>query len=285
MNKVTRHPIDAESARKRATMWAEDVAARLREARQSLVHCNPLRQTAEQHAGYLSVVDPNSAEICRALRLATQAVAALFRGATAREPEIAVVLGDPSPVRVPARVPSDLANVRNWCEGFFLAAICRETGALDTLSGVPPERLRASSTRAEDYAYLFADALRSYWQREGDAPARLLEALKATDPDRLPAAARDYVLSVVVPQMEMLYRLMLQEADDFNAALRKALEGHKSYWSKSVENRNKEASAFIAVGPTGLASFAHDAGMKIEVESDYMPKPLVEGGCRQPAGH
>jgi len=280
MPNIPRHRVDLDSVRKRVAVWAEDLSARLQEARKDLLRCNGLRITASQYAGYLSVIEPGSPEICRALRLGAQSMAAVFSAATATSAEVEVTLGEGPPARVAAQVARDLHDVGSWREGYFLAAICRETPLLDVLCRTPIDLLRQSSTRAEEYSYLFADALRSYWRREDEAPERLLSALEATDPDRLQPASRDYVLHVVVPQMEMFYRLMLQEEDGFNEALLKALEHHNRFWSDATDSRNREASAFIALGPLALASFAHDAGLAVKVESDYLPGRLVDGDCK-----
>ncbi len=69
------------------------------------------------------------------------------------------------------------------------------------------------------------------------------------------------------------------DAAAFNKALAKALEEHKKYWSQKAGKRHLNASEFLALGPTALASFAHEVPLAIEIVSDYLLAPLVRGEC------
>ena len=140
-----------------------------------------------------------------------------------------------------------------------------------------PRSTAGRARTSPEYSHLFQEALRSFWRRADDAPERLLAALKATEPELLPEGAEEYVLAIVVPQMELLYRVMLQDAKGFNEALGKGLEAFKKYWSK--KDRVDKPEGYLALGIAAVASFAHEAEMPIEVESDYVPMGLVRGDC------
>ena len=68
--------------------------------------------------------------------------------------------------------------------------------------------------------------------------------------------------------------------EDFNAALRKALEAHRTYYGKRrfdpPEYQENSPSGFIALGPLAFAVAMHDRGWPITVESDYLPRSLIE---------
>jgi len=87
----------------------------------------------------------------------------------------------------------------------------------------------------------------------------------------------EFVLNVLVPEMQMLFRLALGEVGPFDDSLEFALERHKKYWSKS--NRKKDPDGFLALGALSISSAAFDAGFPVEVESDYVPRDLIENGC------
>lgn len=279
MADIARHPVDLEDARDALKYHVEELAYELEQSRKDLLGCNRLCDHAEASVGYLAVLDPPSPEICRALRTAGEAMAALFSGALAEGPTIDVRLGPGPPFRVPARVAESSHHPGNWLRGFYLSVACRENVLVDALCRVPTELLKRSSTETDAFQYQYVEALQAYWRKEADAAERLLAALEAAHPDKLEIADEDYVLSIAIPEMELLYQLMLQDGEAFNTSLTKALHEHKKYWSQKASQRNGDPSAFIAAGPVALASIAHEIGMPIDVESDYLPMRLVKGEC------
>ena len=275
---LRRHPVD-----KAFLLGREKAAARVlpharAAALRDLTHASALRSNAEARAAYLMVLEPASPEVCPLLRLGAQASAALFAGAMSNAPRVTVRLGPGPAVSVPARVGSDLHNARQWRRGFFLAAASRDRDSLDVLARVPTALLRRSTTRADEFVFAFADALRAHRAGDAEAPARLLAALKATEPGRYEIAGGDYVLDIAVFQMELLYQLLREDAGAFNAVLARAVRGHRRYWSAG--DRAADPDGLVAWPLVALASMAHDAGMRIEVDSDYVPLDLVRGRCR-----
>lgn len=59
----------------------------------------------------------------------------------------------------------------------------------------------------------------------------------------------------------------------FNDALAEALQLYKGFWS--TEENEETPNGYVAIGPLGLASVAHDIGVPIEVQSEYLPQYLV----------
>jgi Immunity protein 49 len=72
--------------------------------------------------------------------------------------------------------------------------------------------------------------------------------------------------------MELLAYLLEGNTDHFNESLADALECHKKYFSSN----EKISRGFVAAGPLRLASIAYDCGFPIEVESEYIPKYILE---------
>jgi Immunity protein 49 len=73
----------------------------------------------------------------------------------------------------------------------------------------------------------------------------------------------------------MILRIIEGDAQAFNESLAKALELHKKHYS-SDERMSGDPRGFIAIAPLGITCYAYDAGFPIEVESDYIPKYIVE---------
>ncbi|MEJ8643160.1 immunity 49 family protein [Streptomyces sp. MS1.HAVA.3] len=79
------------------------------------------------------------------------------------------------------------------------------------------------------------------------------------------------------PPLNLFYRYLSQESDLFNEALAEALTWHKEYWTAD-EARCRSGEGLVALGPLAIACMARDAGMPIDVESEYLPKELLEFG-------
>ncbi|MFD0355516.1 Imm49 family immunity protein [Streptomyces sp. NPDC127110] len=56
-----------------------------------------------------------------------------------------------------------------------------------------------------------------------------------------------------------------------------ALTWHKEYWTANAA-RSRSGDGLVALGPLAIACMARDAGMAIKVESEYLPKELLEFG-------
>jgi hypothetical protein len=280
MPRIERHPpADApETLPEMVGMWKESLDISLNGARKRPEVLNQLVLVAMEYAGYLQLSAPDSAELCQALRTGAQAVRALFAVASAGPGEVETPLGEGPPARLRALGPTDVSHALNWRKGFYLAVLVRERETLDLLCRVPGDALRASPTRTDAYAYLFVDALQGYWRSEQDTPARLTRALEETEPARLVIADPDFVLDLIVPEMELLYRVMRGDAAAFNASLATALERHKKYWSHA--KRSFAPEGHLAWGPLAMASLAHEQGLAVTVESDYLPPRLWRGECR-----
>jgi hypothetical protein len=279
MPKIERHPLtELEPLSESIGMWKESLDLALDAVRTRPDVLNQLARVAVEYAGYLQVGAPGSPELCRALRAGAQAEGALFAVASAAPGEVEVPLGDGPPARYRTQGPTDYSHAANWRQGFHLAVLVRDRETLDRLCRVPLDVLRASPTRTDEYAYLYVDALQGYWRSEQDTPARLTRALEETEPAKVPIAGPDFVLDLIVPEMELLYRVMLGDAAAFNASLASALELYKKYWSHAKRAYAPEGQ--LAWGALAMASLAHEQGLAVTVESDYLPPRLWRGECR-----
>ncbi|QFU90107.1 hypothetical protein YIM_24650 [Amycolatopsis sp. YIM 10] len=100
--------------------------------------------------------------------------------------------------------------------------------------------------------------------------------MSGTDPEQMERFEAAPVLQLYYPPMELFYLLTQREDVKFNDSLANALELHKRYWTAEDE-RLRDPEGFVALGPLAIACLARDAGMIIEVESDYLPIHLLDG--------
>ncbi|MFE3553825.1 immunity 49 family protein [Streptomyces sp. NPDC059193] len=158
----------------------------------------------------------------------------------------------------------------NWLDAFYLALVCRERDRITALCQVPLSLLRENG-RVDEYVYAWIDTLQTYWTGGPDLGQKLVAAVDGTDPE----VARDPETAgrLSYPSMEMFHRIIRNDEAGFHQALATALQWHKEYWSE--ESRSIEATGLVALAPLAMTCIAHDAGIQIEVESDYLPAALV----------
>jgi hypothetical protein len=238
-----------------------------------------LLKSSIDYAGYLSVLEPNSSQLKRSLTIAAKTTRCIFSLA---DPSITIEydldVGEGPVFSFPQTGPTSYSDSTVWQKGFYLAAACREKYVLDDLTSISTEVMRQSSAIVNECEHLMVDALKSLYDIEtpvAETLKKLTDALKATDPDKIPEMTIDATLNITVPEIELIIRFLEGDAQAFNASLAKALECHKKLWS-SNEQMAGDPRGFIVIGPLGIACYAYDAGFPIEVESEYIPKYILE---------
>ncbi|WP_230839745.1 immunity 49 family protein [Gloeobacter morelensis] len=230
------------------------------------------------YPGYLSVTQPESDEICKAIQLIAKLAAGTFALGSTSENEQEVYLGNNIKVRLPAKVHESRVNCSAWLSGFFAAAICRDLSVLDSLGRIPLALLHRSSTRYDEFMFSFIAALQSYWRGERDAARHLMAAMADAKPEKIQCCSEEYLYLKAVPQMEVMFHLMRKDGEAFNRSLYKALESHRELCDLDEDSR-LQPKLFLAYDLLALSSLAYEQGMAVHVESDYLPLSIVRGKC------
>ncbi|MCC9738649.1 immunity 49 family protein [Streptomyces sp. MNU89] len=229
--------------------------------------------SAEAHC----LLDPRAAklETWEAWVAAMQVGSALFAAATA-EPDAVVECRIAHKVRtIPATGAQYFTDAGTWITAYWLAVIGRDTERMTALCHVPITVLRDSGAVFDEYIYDWVDTLQTGWLQRPGMDDKLVAAINGTDPERLRVADRELMLKILYPPLNLFYRYLRQDYDAFNTELAKALEWHKEYWTAD-EERLSDTSGAVALGPLAITCLAYDAGFPIEVESEYLPKHLVQ---------
>ncbi|MDH6630272.1 hypothetical protein M2271_008132 [Streptomyces sp. LBL] len=230
------------------------------------------------HLQARAAVDPRAArlETWEAVVTAMQVYSTIFAVTGATEGTVQTRIAHE--VRtIPAIGPRSYADAGNWLTAFWLAVICRDQKRLTELCQVPLDRLRSPEGDFDEYIYHWVAALQAYWLQRPGLVEELTAALQRSHPDTARIAPPDLLQNILYPPINLFYRFLHQDAAGFNQALAEAVELHKAYWTGD-EDRTDDPSGMVALGPLALACLAHDGGIPIEVESDYLPKHLLERG-------
>jgi Immunity protein 49 len=280
MEYIERQTPDLEFVRACAGDWFESLTRILSKDLSNPSLWGILHSDALCYAGYLSALEPNSPDICKYLKLSAQAVAALFVSAAAEPGYIDVPIGDGSLIHIPAIEPSSRTHAVKWCNGFFVAIISCDTGSLDRLCTVPISLTQLSSTRSSKFFYLFAEALQSFYLGKREAYSLLAEAMRLATPEDVYEGSWLYNSSITIPWMNLLNCVMHSDQERFSAVLQEALELHKKFWTKD-EDSLLHSESYLALGLIAICRLAHEQGMIVDGDSDYLPLRLVAGECAQ----
>jgi Fe-S-cluster formation regulator IscX/YfhJ len=228
---------------------------------------------AQQHCA----VDPQAVrfETWEAWVTSMQTGSALFAAATAPEgTHVTCRIGKREHI-LPATGPESHLNAGTWVTSFYLAMICRDNDRLRRLAEVPVSLLRDSGAVFDAYIYSWVETLQSFWLGRQDVGDKLVAAVDATSPEALRYTDADLVSKILYPPMILLYRIIRRDAVEFDKALVDALRQYKAYWTAD-EDRATSADGLVALGPLAMACLARDQGITVDVESEYLPKALLE---------
>ncbi|MFH8492235.1 immunity 49 family protein [Streptomyces longisporoflavus] len=176
--------------------------------------------------------------------------------------------------RLPATGPQPHVNASSWVKAFYLALICRENERLSELARVPIALLRESGATFDEYIYSWVETLQRFWLGQEGVSTHLVAAVDGTGPDSAQHADQELMSFVLYPPITLFYRYLRGDHAPFNEALVDAIKWHRSYWS-GEDDRAMSSEGYVALGPLAIACLARDRGFPIEVESEYLPKALL----------
>ncbi|MEU5112359.1 immunity 49 family protein [Streptomyces longwoodensis] len=275
---MQRHGAPGPHSAEWAESLGEDVAADAERIERRPGKIDFMFSTALLHLQARCTVDPRAAalETWEATVSALQVGSALF--AMTGETEGTVVCRINHKVRhIPALGPRPYADAGNWLTTFWLAIVCRDQKRMTRLCEIPVERLRSPEGQFDAYVYHWVETLQAYWLQRPGLVEKLTATLQTSHPEAVTVAPRDLVRNILSPPINLFHRFVRKDGAGFNQALVEALELHKAYWTAD-EDRANDPEGRVALGPLAIACLAYDGGIPIEVESDYLPKHLLQRG-------
>ncbi|MDF2269327.1 immunity 49 family protein [Streptomyces coacervatus] len=273
---ISRHTLQRSDVAADVASLDRSVAWALEDLEEAPEAISDALQSALIRAETLCIEDPQAGqhETWEAWVTAVQAGCALFAAAEAVEGTVQARIAR-EVWTVPATGPQPHANAANWITTFWLCVVCREKERITKLCQVPTSLLRASGAEYDDYMYAWVEALQAYWLGRPDLSNKLVAAAQGTRPEAARIASPELLSKIVWPPIELLHQLLRQDHGQFNNALAEAVQWHRDYWTAD-EERSQLSSGVVALGPLAMACFAYDAGIRVTVESDYLPKALLE---------
>ncbi|MGA4842068.1 immunity 49 family protein [Streptomyces sp. G45] len=273
---ITRPDLRSPDAKEFAEQLDERVARRIDRLDESADMIDYAYSTAVLSLHARCVIDPRAAqaETWDAAVNAMQLGSALFAVTGASEGFVECRINRKTR-RIPAIGPLPSADAGNWLTAFWLAVICREQDRMTQLCEIPLERLRAEEGQYDEYVYHWVDTLQTYWLRRPGLVEKLTATIEASDPSTARIAPPDLLQAVLYPPINLFYQFVRRNTEGFSPALAEALKLHKTYWTLT-EERATDIDGAIALGPLAIACLAYDGQLPIDVESEYLPKHLLQ---------
>ncbi|MEU9012595.1 immunity 49 family protein [Streptomyces sp. NPDC048479] len=275
---VARHGAPGPDAERFAERLGRRVASRIDDLEESADMIDFAFSTAVMALRARCIVDPRAAaaETWEAAVKAMQLGSALFAVTSASEGTVECRIDRKMRI-LPAIGPRSFADAGNWLTAFWLAVVCREQQRMTQLCEIPLERLRSPEGQYDEYIYSWVDTLQTYWLRRPGLVEKLTAAFQASDPGVARVAPRDLLQGLLYPPINLFYHFVRKDEEGFSPALEEALKLHKAYWTLD-EDREADLDGTIALGPLAIACLAHDGGIPIQIESEYLPKHLLQHG-------
>ncbi|NYH53296.1 hypothetical protein HNR06_002885 [Nocardiopsis arvandica] len=180
--------------------------------------------------------------------------------------------------------PRYCTNASNWTTAFLLAVICRDQQRYRELCEVPVELLReageSEGTQYNEFTYRWISALQAFVLNRPGLGEELLAAMELSAPDRVDIGSPELTEMIVFPPMNTLLRLVERDTEKFNDALAQGLELFRAYQTADAK-RARSIKGVVSLPLLAMACLAYDTAeqdpdFRLEVESGYLPKHLVQ---------
>ncbi|MFD3684384.1 immunity 49 family protein [Nocardiopsis sp. NPDC058631] len=180
--------------------------------------------------------------------------------------------------------PAYFTNASNWLDAFYLAVTCREQERYRSLCQISVETLRqageSQGSLYNPYIYHWIQALQAFVLNRPGLPDHLTKAMELSDPARSEIGTPETLNKLVFPQLNTLVHLVRRDSAKFNEALTEGLELFRSFHTATPE-RAEELDGGTPLGLLAMACLAYDTAevdpdFRLEVESGYLPKHLVQ---------
>jgi len=213
-------------------------------------------------------------ESATGLRYASKMYAAFLKLAEQPEQELTVKIYDLPEVTWNGKgmLEAGRAHPDQWFNAYFLAVITRDKESMESLANFSVAIMKQSASKAGPVSYKLVEVFQAFHHRQKNYPALLNECMKMAVEQ-----GNDWALDIAMGYLETFAALTTDIGFDFNETLAKNLQLQEKYWIKVADPGAFPVKSFIPLQLLGMACMWHDKGNKVTVESDSLPRFLIEG--------
>jgi len=159
-----------------------------------------------------------------------------------------------------------------WFDAYFLAVITRDKESMESLAKFPVDIMKQSASKAGPVSYKLVEVFQAFHHRQANYPKLLNECMKMAVEQ-----GNDWALDIAMGYLETFAALTTDIGFDFNETLAKNLQLQEKYWIKVADPGAFPVESFLPLQLLGMACMWHDKGNRVTVESDSLPRFLIEG--------
>lgn len=163
-------------------------------------------------------------------------------------------------------------NVSKVYRAYLFIFMTRDYSQLKKIRLISNDFLR---TKTEDYGSMFdyRYALDLVCEFPEDAIGAVLDVREMVENEDYPIFAKQNKLKIL-PALTVLSKILENDQEGFDTTLLEAVKLHKKYYKGKHEQLH--SIGFYSESLTAYCCLAYDRGMKINVESDYLLKDIIE---------
>ncbi|AQP98842.1 hypothetical protein B0W48_02930 [Pseudoalteromonas aliena] len=164
------------------------------------------------------------------------------------------------------------AHPEQWLDAYFLAMVTRDSESMNSLASFPVEVMKQSATKAGPVSYKLVEVFQAYHHRQENYPLLLNECMKMAVEQ-----GNEWALGIAMGCLETFAALTTDIGFDFNETLAKNVQLQEKYWMNASEPDTVPVESFLPLQLLGMACMWHDMGNEVTVESDSLPRFLING--------
>lgn len=162
-------------------------------------------------------------------------------------------------------------KVSGWRSAFWWALIARDAAAMTQLAEYPVARARRFGEDAfDEFHYEWMTILQTAWRHGPEAVADQVWQLDTTSR----VGAQEVVDHLLRPSIDVFARLAARDQDGLTYELANALYMHRAFFDNDTWRDDPEGALSLPL--LGIACWARDLGMRIEIDSDYLPWGFID---------
>lgn len=167
-------------------------------------------------------------------------------------------------------------GINDFIKLFLGCIIGREKRGMQLLRQIDYEKMRAEHFRVDSYSKYYIEFLKSINNSEAVNQIDLIRL----EVEKSEISRADFISDIFLPELDCWESIIYGDEKVLNENLEKAIVLHNKYWSQSLgfdssdSPRANYPEGLISWPLLAIASLAVDRGMKVTIESDYLPRFL-----------
>ncbi|MDC9500838.1 MULTISPECIES: immunity 49 family protein [unclassified Pseudoalteromonas] len=242
--------------------------------RDNLIKCAKDRLELSRWLTWEVLTPEREKESATGLRYASKMYAAFLKFAEHPEQDLTFKIFDLPEVTWNGKgmLEAGYANPAEWLDAYFLAMVTRDSESMNSLASFPVEVMKQSATKAGPVSYKLVEVFQAYHHRQENYPLLLNEGMKM-----VVEQGNEWALGIAMGYLETFAALTTDIGFDFNETLAKNVQLQEKYWMNASEPDTVPVESFLPLQLLGMACMWHDMGNEVTVESDSLPRFLING--------